>query len=66
MQVWVNGTERSLPENTTLAALLVTLGAPAAGVAVAVNRGVVPRSGYDETVLRDGDHVEVLRAVGGG
>ena len=35
-------------------------------VAVAVNRDVVQRSRYAEVSLAEGDHVEILEAVGGG
>jgi sulfur carrier protein len=36
------------------------------GVAVAVNGEVVAKSGWRKATLRDGDNVEVLRAIGGG
>jgi sulfur carrier protein len=35
-------------------------------VAVAVNRGVVPRSAFPAVALAAGDRVEILEAVGGG
>jgi len=35
-------------------------------VAVAINAQVVPRSRFAEAVIRDGDRVEVIHAVGGG
>jgi sulfur carrier protein len=38
----------------------------ARGVAVAVDREVVPRSRWDDTHLADGQRVEVLEAVQGG
>ncbi len=36
------------------------------GVAVAVNDAVVPRSEWSRLVLREGDRVEIVRAVQGG
>jgi sulfur carrier protein len=36
------------------------------GVAVAVNRAVVPRDRWDQVSLRDGDVVDVVTAVQGG
>jgi sulfur carrier protein len=66
IETTVNGAPRSLPEGTTLAALLRTLNAPDAGVAVAINREVVPRTEHAARVLAHGDQIEVLRAVGGG
>ena len=35
-------------------------------VAVELNREIVPRSQWDETQLRDGDHLEIVHFVGGG
>ena len=35
-------------------------------VAVELNEEIVPKARYDETILRDGDTVEVVRFVGGG
>lgn len=36
------------------------------GVAVDVNKEIVPRRLYDETILREGDRVEIVRMAGGG
>ncbi len=35
-------------------------------VAVAINAEIVPRSRFADAVIRDGDRVEVIQAVGGG
>ncbi|WP_173385192.1 sulfur carrier protein ThiS [Ruminococcus flavefaciens] len=35
-------------------------------VAVEINEEIVPKAKYDETILKDGDRVEVVRFVGGG
>lgn len=35
-------------------------------VAVELNGEVVPRSRWSETALKDGDQVELVRAIGGG
>jgi sulfur carrier protein len=36
------------------------------GIAVALNGAVVPRAAWRETVLKPGDHVEIVRARQGG
>ncbi len=36
------------------------------GIAIAVNDTVVSRSRWQEHELRDGDHIEIVRAVQGG
>jgi sulfur carrier protein len=67
MTVRVNGEGRELADDTTVADVVRTLVEHSErGVAVALDGDVVPRSEWDTTVLRDGAHVEVLRAVQGG
>ena len=62
----MNGELRTVSPETTIAALLVLLGAHPEGVAVALNGEVVPRATHAGVVLREGARVEVIRAVGGG
>jgi len=66
MTIRVNGTDRDVPEATTVRDLLGMLGLPPGPVAVEVNRDVVPRARHGEHVLADGDRVEVVTLVGGG
>ena len=66
MVVQVNGVDRQLDEGTTLAELLAELVLDRDGIAVAVERRVVPRSQHPQTVLAEGQQVEIIRAVGGG
>jgi sulfur carrier protein len=64
----LNGNPRELPEGATVRDAVAASGIPslARGVAVAVDREVVPRSRWDQTPLHDGQRVEVLEAVQGG
>jgi sulfur carrier protein len=68
MNVTVNGRPADLPSDATVASLVETLELPAAGrgVAVAVDREVVPRGAWDTTALAEGAKVEVVHAVQGG
>ena len=66
MRIRLNGEDREIPEASTIADLLAALGLRRDGVAVAVNRRVVPRSRHAEHALAAGDEVEVIQAVGGG
>ena len=66
MQVWLNGEERTIDENVTLAALLDQLDLAPQRVAVEVNRDLVRRAEYPSTALREGDHIEIVTLVGGG
>ena len=64
--ITVNGEQRHLQEETTVAALLVELNLNPVGVAVAINMKVVPRSEHQHRTISTGDRVDVIRAVGGG
>ena len=64
MIVTVNGRRMWVGDNVTVALLLQSLGYPARGVAVALNRDLLPRSAW-QTTLSDGARLDVLTAVDG-
>jgi sulfur carrier protein len=66
MTIQVNGESRELPAGSTVAMLLGALGVTQPHVAVELNLEVVTRAQHAETVLRDGDRLEVVTLVGGG
>jgi sulfur carrier protein len=68
MKVQLNGADREVGDEATVAELLALLeaGVPARGVAVAVNEEVVPRGRWEATRLRAGARVEVVSAIQGG
>lgn len=66
MIVRVNGTEREVAEGTRLDTLLAELGIQTRGIAVELNREVVPKRLHPETVLSNDDTIEIIRMVGGG
>ena len=67
MKVEVNGTTTILGSETTISDLLKKLNIQVEnGVAVALNYGVVPKSNYSDTVIKEGDTLEVIHATAGG
>lgn len=66
MTILVNGEMREAGDGATLASLLEAYGVRRDGTAVALNDDVVPRTRHDETVLREGDRLEIIVAVAGG
>jgi sulfur carrier protein len=66
VEVQVNGDWRAVPEGTTVAGLLESVGATARGVAVALNGEVVQRSAWAEVIVPPGAKLEILTAVQGG
>ena len=66
MNISVNGENRTIEANSSLAQLLQALDLQGRRIAVEVNRDIVPRSEYDSFVLSDDDQVEIVNAIGGG
>lgn len=66
MQIEVNGKPREVDDGMTVAALLSELEVTQPQVAVELNLEVVPRSRHAETLLQQGDRLEVVTLVGGG
>jgi len=66
MHIQLNGEPYELPAGETVADLLVRLELSGRRLAVELNRDIVPRSAHASTPLSEGDHVEVVHAIGGG
>ena len=66
MQVIINGEARQLVDGITVSQLLEQLQIPATRVAVELNLEIVPKAGYAERTLQDGDKIEIVHFVGGG
>jgi sulfur carrier protein len=66
IDVVVNGETRTVPQGTTVLALIDLLGLGDRRVAVERNRDVVPRAQHGSTVLSAGDQLELVTFVGGG
>ncbi len=66
MTVIINGEQRRLAGPMTVADLLASLGFDQAKIALERNLEIVPRSTYGETVVDDGDRLEIVHFIGGG
>jgi sulfur carrier protein len=66
MTITVNGETREMDENTTLFALIETLGLEGKVMAAAVNMHIVKQESWDDYRLAEDDKVELLDFVGGG
>ena len=66
MTLEINGESKDFPDGATLAALIEQLGSKPDRVAVELNLEIVPRDKWKETVLRNGDRLEIVHFVGGG
>ena len=66
MEIQLNGQPHELPEGATLADLVAELGLTGKRYAVEIDGELVPRSEHAGRVLREGERVEVVQAIGGG
>jgi sulfur carrier protein len=66
IQVTVNGAPHRLDAPLDVRALLERLEMAGKKIAVERNGEIVPRSLHAQTLVRDGDRLEIVVAVGGG
>ena len=66
MKIVLNGHEKDVGHDATLADLLAAAGLLGKRVAIEINREIVPRSDYARRALAANDRVEVVQAIGGG
>ena len=68
MKIRVNGEAKEVRLNINIHDLLIALdlNPTQAGIAVAVDREVIPKTQWQATELRENSEVEIIRAVQGG
>ena len=66
MDILLNGKPHSCPSGCTVAGLIEQLGLIGKRLAVERNHELVPRALHAQTLLLEGDRVEIVVAVGGG
>ena len=66
MNITLNGDPLDVPGPVSVTALLESLAIDARRVAVEHNLVILKRAAFDQTVVRDGDNLEIVNFVGGG
>lgn len=66
MLVEVNGEARDVTAAITLAEFIEQLALAPERLAIELNRRVVRRAHWPETILNEGDRIEIVHFVGGG
>ncbi|MHC4976051.1 MAG: sulfur carrier protein ThiS [Planctomycetota bacterium] len=66
MQVTVNDSVLSLPDDATLESMLRLRGLDKRPCAVEINKTLVPKRDHASCTLREGDSIEIVTLVGGG
>lgn len=66
MNVILNGEPFNLPDGASVLDLVLKIADDPRGVAIERNLEIVPKSLHAETMLQEGDQLEVVQFVGGG
>ncbi|MBK8384323.1 MAG: sulfur carrier protein ThiS [Candidatus Accumulibacter sp.] len=66
MELLINGESRQFPSPLTVADLVMALNHAGKRIAVERNGEIVARGRHAETMLAEGDRIEIVVAVGGG
>lgn len=66
MEVYFNSKRICVEENISLHTVLEVSGVTTGSFAVAVNRQFVPRGQYTETMVNEGDYIDVVLPMQGG
>ncbi len=66
MTIILNGEGFQCESGASISDLLRSLDLHPKGVAIEHNEGIIKKSDYDKTMLKEGDKVEIVHFVGGG
>ena len=66
IKIFINGDLKKFPSETNIVSVLESLNISSKHIAIEINENLVFRSDWKETNLKDGDKVEIVKAIGGG
>jgi len=66
IEIKVNGDSHKIVQGTDLVSFLVSIGIQSKKVAVELNREIIPKSHYQNTILNENDVIEIVHFIGGG
>ena len=66
IKIFINGDLKKFPSETNIVSILESLNISSKHIAIEINENLVFRSDWQETNLKDGDKVEIVKAIGGG
>ena len=66
MNITLNGELKLLNDGTYLNQLIEQLNIEGKRIAVEINKEIIPKSEHATYEIKDGDHIEIVHAIGGG
>ena len=64
--IFINGDLKKFPQEINIISVLESLNISSKHIAIEINENLVFRSDWQETNLKDGDKIEIVKAIGGG
>lgn len=66
MNIILNGASRDVADHLSASELLLSLDLADKRLALEVNQAIIPRSTFASHIIKPGDQVEIVHAIGGG
>ena len=66
IKIKINGSFKSVKDNTNLSVLLKTLKIPLKKVAIELNQEILDKKKLNKQILKDNDKIEIVHFIGGG
>ena len=66
IKIKINGSFKTVKDNTNLSVLLKTLKIPLKKVAIELNQEILDKKKLNKQILRNNDKVEIVHFIGGG
>tara|TARA_B100001113_G_scaffold84047_1_gene66871 strand:- start:4022 stop:4222 length:201 start_codon:yes stop_codon:yes gene_type:complete len=66
MNILLNNKPETLFDGSTIKKLLEQKNVQSKYFAVEINKKIIPKSNHDSYIIKDGDKIEIITAIGGG
>ncbi len=66
IKIKINGSFKSVKDNTNLSVLLKTLKIPLKKVAIELNQEILDKKKLNKQILKNNDKIEIVHFIGGG
>ena len=66
IKIFINGDLKKFPQEINIVSVLESLNISSNHIAIEINESLIFRSNWEETTLKEGDKIEIVKAIGGG
>jgi thiamine biosynthesis protein ThiS len=66
MNITINGEKKNFSQPVSILSILNNLNIDKKKIAIELNLEIVPKSSYENTIIKNGDSLEIIEFIGGG